>query len=147
MQGHELMEQETSKFTNDILKIRDKFVTDGMIVICLIYPGQILCYNGFRPFYNKINYRFIMRADDHPLSKLWQRRVCFREKILIPTCYLNVYYYFANYFALFLNHILLHETSLPHLNLAFAMKKVHFFPQQITNTQTRGQVNLQRRTS
>ena len=35
MHGHELMEQETSKFTNDILKIRDKFVTDGMIVICL----------------------------------------------------------------------------------------------------------------
>ena len=34
MQGHELMEQETSKFTNDILKIRDQF-TDGMIVICL----------------------------------------------------------------------------------------------------------------
>ena len=35
MQGHEVMERETSKFTDDIFKIRDKFVTDGMIVICL----------------------------------------------------------------------------------------------------------------
>ena len=30
--GHEVMERETSKFTDDIFKIRDKFVTDGMIV-------------------------------------------------------------------------------------------------------------------
>ena len=82
MQGHELMEQETSKFTNDILKIRDKFVTDGMIVK---YLPQVDFVSDH--FFNKVNYRLIMRAFDHALSKLMQHRVCLFKRKNTNTCY------------------------------------------------------------